>query len=239
MAAQWEEHGARPPLGTLGWQGRFKHDSAEVVALREQLQQQAGIKGIEVIDPSEPGYAARATSIFLRDGFVLVKDALDSERLERIRAGCDRTIRGMLELDPARIGNRGSHRYSFGASFAHFGCCANWAALVDPPVVLEVLRSIFQSNDFRLENLGGDYALPGCVEYQNLHQDMRNFLPEGARLDFRDMPPPDVAVNFPMEVAQGSPVGHTAWNGVTRQIPGTQNSRAPIPLCPGRPGRLI
>ena len=47
-------------------------------------------------------------------------------------------------------------------------------------------------------------------------QDIRDFLndPSG-RLDFRDMPTPDVAVNFPMELVPGSAVGHTASNGVT------------------------
>ena len=58
--------------GELGWQGVYKHDSPEVVALREQLQAQAGIAGLEVIDPAEEGYAERAARIFWRDGFVAV-----------------------------------------------------------------------------------------------------------------------------------------------------------------------
>ena len=38
-----------------------------------------------------------------------------------------------------------------------------------------------------------------------------------------------------MEVVPGSTVGHTAYNGVTRQIPGTQNLHAPIPSIEEEP----
>lgn len=33
------------PLGELGWQGKFKFDSADVTELREQLRAEGGIKG--------------------------------------------------------------------------------------------------------------------------------------------------------------------------------------------------
>ena len=64
-----------PTLGELGWRGRYSYTSPEVVELREQLQRQAGITGIEIVDPTEPGYAQRAAEIFRRDGYVLVKSA--------------------------------------------------------------------------------------------------------------------------------------------------------------------
>jgi hypothetical protein len=40
-----------------------------------------------------------------------------------------------------------------------------------------------------------------------------------------------VTVNYPMEICADSPVGHTAYNGATRQIPGTSG------FCPhnGKP----
>ena len=101
---------------------------------------------------------------------MLVRDALDAERLESIRAGCMHTVTKMAELDPHRLGNRGSHRYSFSSAPMHFGCAKNWASLVDAPVVLEVLAAIFESPDFRLKGIGGDFVLPGCVQYQHLHQ---------------------------------------------------------------------
>jgi hypothetical protein len=249
-----------PPLGELGWRGEVKADSAEVVALRETLVAEAGIQGLEIVDPAQPDFAQRAARLFHRDGFVLVKDALDPERLERVKCGCDHVIRKMLELDPERLGNRGSHRYSFGNSCAHFGAAAEWALMIDPPVVLAVIEAIFESPDFQCSGCGGDYVLPGCVEYQQLHQDMGDYLrdPSG-RLDFRDMPcvrdtapyhaahpyyercaAPDpirvcltgqaiISVNYPMTVVPGAKGAHTPFNGATRQIPGTQNSRQPIP----------
>lgn len=61
-------------VSALGWQGTYKHDSPEVKELRDQLAAEAGIRGVEVVDPAEEGYAERAAKIFLRDGFVLVKD---------------------------------------------------------------------------------------------------------------------------------------------------------------------
>ena len=57
---------------------------------------------------AEEGFAQRAAQIFHRDGFVLVRDCLTPAKLERVRAGCAHTISKMVELDPLRIGNRGS-----------------------------------------------------------------------------------------------------------------------------------
>jgi hypothetical protein len=37
-------------------------------ALREQLRAEAGLRGVEIVDPAEDGYAQRAARIFLRDG---------------------------------------------------------------------------------------------------------------------------------------------------------------------------
>ena len=50
----------QPPLGDLGWRGRYKHDAPEVVELREQLIAEGGIKGLEIVDPAEPGFAQKA-----------------------------------------------------------------------------------------------------------------------------------------------------------------------------------
>ncbi len=76
----------------------------------------------------------------------------------------------------------------------------------------------------------------GCTQYQHLHRDFGDFLndPSG-RLDYRDLPPSEIAVNYPMEIVEGSAIGHTPWNGVTRQIPGTQRSREDIPSLENEP----
>ena len=85
----------------------------DVEALRAHLASHNGIKGLEVLDPSE---VDRAVRIFNRDGFVVVRDALDADQLARLRAASDEAMQSIIALDPDRSGNRGSHRYSFGGS---------------------------------------------------------------------------------------------------------------------------
>ena len=53
--------------------------------------------------------------------------------------------------------------------------------------------------------------------------------------DWRDTPAPIIVCNFPMEIVQGSPIAHTAWNGATRQIPGTQSHRSGLPTLEDEP----
>ena len=95
------------------------------------LDQHAGIPGMEVVSPATPGFAQRAAFLLGRDGvtpttappqplpaltttahaqFVVIKDVLDEERLDRARRGCEIAIREMVGRDPHRVGNRGSHR---------------------------------------------------------------------------------------------------------------------------------
>eukprot|EP01050_Picozoa_sp_SAG11_P025482 SAG11_NODE_5766_length_1467_cov_1.391813_1_plen_246_part_00 len=166
---------ALPPLGELGWRN-IPYDDPEVVALRQTLQAEAGIKGLEIVDPAEAGFAKRAAAIFRRDGFVIVRDALSKARLRTVMAGCEKVIRHMVAQDPLRLGSRGSHRYSFGTAPVFFGCAAHWAPLVDSPAVLEVLETIWENPLFTCTGFGGDFVLPGCTEYQELHRDMGDYL---------------------------------------------------------------
>jgi hypothetical protein len=194
---------------------------------------------------------------------VVVKDVLDTHRLSTIRRGAEMAIREMVGRDEMRVGNRGSHRYSFGSAPASFGFQDYWSVLIDPPVLMEVMEAIFGTKDFvtNTGSGGGDYNVPGSVEYQNLHSDSGGlpnsqyhdtkleYLPEGQvfgpwpdgnrrRVDVdapedpantyetvngRDVPAREhsVTVNYPFEVRADSTVGHTAYNGATRQIPGT------------------
>ena len=75
----------------------------------------------------------------------------------------------LLALDPERLGSRGTHRYSFQKSWAQFGRAEDWAVLIAPPATSAVVEAIFQSPDARVAFLGGDFVLPGCVQYQGLH----------------------------------------------------------------------
>ena len=60
--------------------------------------------------------------------------------------------------------------------------------------------------------------------------------PGGADVvDWRDTPCPCIVVNFPMDLTQGSPIGHSAVNGATRVIVGSARNRADPPSLDEEP----
>ena len=155
------DDGFKGPMEELGWRNR-PYDDPDVCHLRNRLEREAGIPGLEVVDPKTPGFAQHAADLLERDGFVVVKDVLDDERLAKIRQGCEIAIREMVGRDPERSGNRGSHRYSFGSAPAHFGLQEYWSVLIDPPVLSEVLTAVFGTRDYITASAssGGDYNVP-------------------------------------------------------------------------------
>jgi ectoine hydroxylase-related dioxygenase (phytanoyl-CoA dioxygenase family) len=207
------------------------HD-AHIQALREHLDANNGIVGLEILDPDE---IERAVRLFDRDGFVVVRDALDADQTAFLKAGVDEVVDDIVALDPDRSGNRGSHRYSFGGSSTTRSMLhrPEWQMLIDLPTVTPILAAIFGSSDYIVRAASGDFCLPGATEYQPLHADVGDFVdtdstpfssfqdPRGD-VSIRDLPCPYVCVNF-------MPIDMTRLNGPTRQIPGTQRSRAPIP----------
>ena len=207
-------------------------ESPEVAALRARLEADNGIKGLEILTPKD---TAHAIKLFRRDGFVVVADVLDSAQIDFLGKGCDAVVGEILALDQGRVGNRGSHRYSFGGSSLTRSQLhrAEWQMLLDIPVVTDLVTAIFESPDYVLRAASGDFCLPGAVEYQRLHSDVRDWASGGAtpfsafhdprrQLTVRDLPCPYICVNF-------LPQAVTRLNGPTRQIPGTQHSRVPIP----------
>jgi ectoine hydroxylase-related dioxygenase (phytanoyl-CoA dioxygenase family) len=174
-------------------------------------------------------------SLFKRDGFVVIGDVLNSEQIDFLASGCNDVINEVAVLDPDNHGNRGSHRYSFGGSSLTRSQLHRpaWQMLLDVPVLSKILTPIFGSTDYILRAASGDFCLPGAVDYQPLHSDVNDWF-EGGKTPFssffdwrgqvslRDLPAPYICANFlPQDV--------TRLNGATRQIPGTQNSRAKIP----------
>jgi ectoine hydroxylase-related dioxygenase (phytanoyl-CoA dioxygenase family) len=172
---------------------------------------------------------------------VVIAQALDSAQVEFLAKGCQEVADEILDLDTDRRGNRGSHRYSFGGSSLTRSQLhrPEWRMLLENALVNEVVTAIFQSPDFVLRAASGDFCLPGAIGYQPLHSDIRDWKdnattpfsafhdPRG-QLTIRDLPCPYVCANFlPQEV--------TRLNGPTRQIPGTQNSRHPIPTLEQEP----
>ena len=221
----------------IGWATKPKDDPS-VLALREQLIANNGIKGLDVVSPSD---IEQAVTLFRRDGFVVVADVLNSEQTEFLAHGCDQAIAEIIALDNDYGGNRGTHRYSFGGSSLTRSQLhrPEWQMLLDIPVVHRLVAAIFGSEDYSLRAASGDFCLPGAVYYQPLHSDIRDFVdakqtPFSAFIDptnamsIRDLPCPYVCVNFlPQEL--------TPLNGPTRQIPGTQNARQAIPSLKEEP----
>jgi ectoine hydroxylase-related dioxygenase (phytanoyl-CoA dioxygenase family) len=159
----------------------------------------------------------------------------------------------MLAVDPTCGAGGGAgglpHRFSFGSSSAsrHMLHVDEWVDMVDLPTTTPILTAIFGSPNYILIGGGGDVAMPGAIEYQGLHSDnvWSELHDPTGRVSTRELPVPAVTINFPM-------VDLTFENGPTRQIPGTQNSRHPIPnlydepewmklstLCPAPAGSAI
>ena len=125
---------ATTALNDLGWRDA---DARLYQDQRDYLSKHNGIRGLDLVASTE---IERARDLFYRDGFVVVVDALTSQQLERLRAACDRAIHNIMALDKQRIGNRGSHRYSFGAASktGHMMHDPAWAMLLDLPTVTPI-----------------------------------------------------------------------------------------------------
>lgn len=200
--------------------------------LRDHLNANNGIKGLEILKSNEVEHAVK---LFHRDGFVVIADILNDEQIEILASGCEEVVSEIVALDQDNKGNRGSHRYSFGGSSLTRSQLhrPEWQMLLDIPAVNTVLNAIFGSPHYCLRAASGDFCLPGAVGYQPLHSDIRDWTDDKGspfsafhdplgHMSIRDLPCPYVCVNFlPQDV--------TRLNGPTRQIPGTQHSRNQIP----------
>jgi hypothetical protein len=175
----------RPLIRTAGFTAadpkapaRRVYDDPEVVALREHLRRDNGLRGLEIVAPDE---IERAKRIFQRDGFVVVRDLLDADTLEMMREASARVLGQILEI-PGVDGRkymtesgRLPHRYSYGTASASRQLLhePEWAAIVDLPTTTPILTALFGGDDYWVVGAGGDLCLPGAIEYQTLHSDTR------------------------------------------------------------------
>jgi len=210
----------------------------EIIKQRQYLEQNNGLKGLEIFRATD---VEQIVKRFHRDGFVLVDNILNDEQIDMLKIGCLEVANEIVALDDNLKGNRGSHRYSFGGSSLTRSQLHHpaWQMMLQVAEVTTLVNAIFGSSKYCLRAASGDFCLPGAVEYQPLHSDVNDWVdakrspfssfydPRGL-VSLRDLPAPYVCVNFlPQEV--------TRLNGPTRQIPGTQNSRNPIPRLVDEP----
>jgi hypothetical protein len=236
------------------------YDDPDVQILRAYLRQNNGLKGLEIVDPDE---VDRATRIFFRDGFVVVRNLLNHDQLRAWRDASARVLRQILEI-PGTGGRkyvtetgRLPHRYSYGTASASRELLHDsaWASMIDLPTTTPILTGIFGGSDYHLRGAGGDLCLPGAIEYQSLHADVRETFEisparleaakrlgvelrrhgETGELTFQTQQlvmrrtPPHVTINFLMS--------DLTWeNGPIRQIPGTQANVGAPPSLHDEPG---
>ena len=235
---------------------RRVYDDPDVQNLREHLRHNNGMKGVEILEPHE---VERAQRIFYRDGFVVVKNLLDSERLALWREASARVLKQILEI--AGEGGRKyitetgrlPHRYSYGTASASRELLHDpvWASMIDLPTTTPILKKIFGTDDYYVRGAGGDLCLPGAIEYQALHADVQGMFDmpparlaaaERIGIQLRKRPGTD-ELTFQTQqliIQRTSPhvtinflMSDLTWeNGPIRQIPGTQAGVAspPTPL---------
>jgi Phytanoyl-CoA dioxygenase (PhyH) len=260
-----DEHGnpslANPGFGVADPRAprRRAYDDPDVVKLREHLRAHNGIYGLEIVAPDDPKRAAR---IFLRDGFVVVRDVLNATQVERWRAGCARVLEQILSIPGSRgrrymtETQRLPHRYSYGTASAsrHLMHEPEWTAMIDLPTTTPILTEIFGTADYFVRGGGGDVCLPGAIEYQHLHWDFRETLamPPSRRrqaqalgVELRTRAGTDdldlaterlIVERTPPLVTINFLLGDQTWeNGPIRQIAGTQSLQSSPPAPADEP----
>lgn len=271
----WDEH--TPPNETVDADGypfpsdrgfgvadprapkRREYDDPDVLRLRDHLRQHNGIRSLEICAPDETERIAR---IFHRDGFVVVRDLLNTEQLDCFREGCARVLAQILEIggtDGRKYTTetgRLPHRYSYGTSSASRQLMhdSTWTSMIDLPTTTPILTGIFGSADYRVFGGGGDVCLPGAIEYQHLHADGSEpqVIPEGraaqAKLlgvdvkEAADTSALDLHTQrlimelTPPFVTINFLMSDATWeNGPIRQIPGSHTSRQSPPTPEDEP----
>mmetsp|Transcript_75273 Transcript_75273/g.244774 ORF Transcript_75273/g.244774 Transcript_75273/m.244774 type:complete len:355 (-) Transcript_75273:543-1607(-) len=165
---------------------RARHGFDEVpwrTASSLDIASAAVAKGLAVVATAGSSeWHVEAAAIFASLGFVAVLDALTDSQVKRLRERSQRLAEKVLSMDPARLGNRGPRRYSFGALSPtnHLMHLPEWTQLLDSGPVSAVLQEIYP-NGYLAAGGGGDFVLGGASTYQSLHLDIGGGLRLGGR----------------------------------------------------------
>ena len=132
------------------WGDGVQHEIiTDLPALQQELIEHSGIKGLEVVDPAEPGYVTKAAKLFHRDGFCCIKDVLTPDHLAALRKRCEDAMHSIVAQDKFG-GAKGAWRYMFGGSSLTGSCMhfPEYAQLSSLPAVDAVLTEIWGTPDF-------------------------------------------------------------------------------------------
>ena len=151
-------------------------------------------------------------------------------------------LREIQAVDPVGAAGGGAgglpHRYSFGSCSGsrHMLHHTAWTACIDLPATTPILAAIFGSTDYVVGGAGGDCALAGAIEYQNLHSDnlwvelppqplvagdgqqreqqQQQQQRQQQQPDMRSVPVPVVTINFAVQDLSpiNGPVTHTPFD---------------------------
>eukprot|EP00747_Dinoflagellata_sp_TGD_P222609 gnl/TRDRNA2_/TRDRNA2_94313_c0_seq1.p1 gnl/TRDRNA2_/TRDRNA2_94313_c0~~gnl/TRDRNA2_/TRDRNA2_94313_c0_seq1.p1 ORF type:complete len:473 (-),score=58.40 gnl/TRDRNA2_/TRDRNA2_94313_c0_seq1:96-1514(-) len=144
-------------------------------------------------DRDPGGFAGRAAKSLLMHGWAVVRGAFSEEAADLVRDACKRAEAQLLGRDARCMGNRGPRRYSLGSASKthHMVHWPEWRWLIDNPAVADILRLVFQGDNYVSIGGGGDLVLGETDSVQWLHVD----LPRWEMYD-RVYPPPGIGVNF-------------------------------------------
>ena len=83
----------------------------------------------------------RSVSVFNRDGFVIIRDALAPDQLALAQSGTRREVANQMAEIPVERANRGYARYSFNQQRIHL---PEWYQLIDLPTILPILEQVWE-----------------------------------------------------------------------------------------------
>eukprot|EP00927_Polykrikos_kofoidii_P041132 TRINITY_DN35049_c0_g1_i1.p1 TRINITY_DN35049_c0_g1~~TRINITY_DN35049_c0_g1_i1.p1 ORF type:complete len:608 (+),score=83.20 TRINITY_DN35049_c0_g1_i1:51-1826(+) len=165
------------------------------------------------VRPWQTGWSMTALRLFRRNGFVVVKGALDANCCHKLLDGCREAEKQIFLATGLHglSGNRGPGRWSFAVasktgSMLHHEA---WVSMLECKPLLELIQFLFPAGGFCVA-AGGDYVEGDTGFYQHLHSDVSVHGPFDV-----DFPPPYVSANFAVQHID-------SVNGPTRIVPGTQ-----------------